>query len=460
MKKSVLAILLTLMMALSSFPALTQEQQPPVEDPVLATVNGIEITKSQVERLIPLYLNNQYITDASDYSTVLEVMIRREVLLKKVHDMGFDQFSPQEEEAFAAEADKQWQDALNYYADYYQSEDTEQAREEALKQAEALFAGEGINYEFVLSDIRNAAAMDRMEEYLLAGYEPSEEEIQKTFLEFGAIYEQSFANEIAQYEYLTQYAGQSSWYTPEGYRGVIHILLKPDETLMETYRSLSAKFEEQQQTDEVPLENSTPEASDEPTEQQEPEVTRQMVDEARQAVMDSRKADIDMIYDRLQRGESFVDLVREYGEDPGMTNEDNLANGYAVHSQSIIYDPVFTAAAFADNMKAPGDVSQPVLGSYGIHIVQYLRDVPSGLIMTDAIHQEIEDYLLAIKQNEVFTAAYEAWQTQEEIVYFQDVIDQVTAEAVQMQQSPEDLPLEAVPGMEENENQGEVPPAP
>jgi hypothetical protein len=143
-----------------------------------------------------------------------------------------------------------------------------------------------------------------------------------------------------------------------------------------------------------------------------------------------------------------------------MTNEDNLANGYAVHSQSIIYDPVFTAAAFADNMKAPGDVSQPVLGSYGIHIVQYLRDVPSGLIMTDAIHQEIEDYLLAIKQNEVFTAAYEAWQTQEEIVYFQDVIDQVTAEAVQMQQSPEDLPLEAVPGMEENENQGEVPPAP
>jgi hypothetical protein len=29
-----------------------------------------------------------------------------------------------------------------------------------------------------------------------------------------------------------------------------------------------------------------------------------------------------------------------------------------------------------------------------------------------------------------------------------------------MQQSPEDLPLEAVPGMEENENQGEVPPAP
>ena len=277
-------------------------------------------------------------------------MIRREVLLKKVHDMGFDQFSPQEEEAFAAEADKQWQDALNYYADYYQSEDTEQAREEALKQVEALFAGEGINYEFVLSDIRNAAAMDRMEEYLLAGYEPSEEEIQKTFLEFGAIYEQSFANEIAQYEYLTQYAGQSSWYTPEGYRGVIHILLKPDETLMETYRSLSAKFEEQQQTDEVPLENSTPEASDEPTEQQEPEVTRQMVDEARQAVMDSRKADIDMIYDRLQRGESFVDLVREYGEDTGMTNEGWPMVTLCTVSPSS--DPVFTAAAFADNMKS------------------------------------------------------------------------------------------------------------
>ncbi|MGI6725097.1 MAG: peptidylprolyl isomerase [Christensenellales bacterium] len=457
MKKTILVLLLSLMMTLSSFTALAQEQPAPAQDPVLATVNGIEITKSQVQKQIPVFLNSQYIADASDYRSVLDVMIRREVLLKKVRDMGFDRFSPQEEESFAAEAEKQWQDALNYYADYYQSEDTQQAREEALKQAETLFANEGVNYELVLADVRDAASMDRMKDYLLAGYTPSEEEIQKTFLEIGAMYEKSFANEIAQYEYMTQFAGQSSWYTPEGYRGVIHILLTPDEALMETYRNLSARFEEQKQTDEVPLEDSAPETSDTHTAQQEPEVSQQMVDEARQAVMDSRKAEIDLIYNRLQRGESFVDLVREYGEDPGMTNEDNLANGYAVHRQSIIYDPVFTAAAFADNMQKPGDVSQPVLGSYGIHIVQYLRDVPSGLIMTDTIRQEIEDYLLAIKQNEVFTTAYASWQTQEEIVYFQDVIDQVTAEAVQMLQSPEELPLEALPGIEE-ENHDDSPP--
>ncbi len=448
MNKKLFSLVLALMIALAlALPGLA-ETAAPTEDPVLASVNGVNITKSQVANQIPVFLNNQFISDETDYRAVLDVLIRRQVLSKKIADMGFDKFNQDEEDSFLAEAQAQWDNAVNSYAEYYQSADTEEAKAAARAQAEELFSSQGLTVELVAADVRNAAALDRMNDYLLAGYTPTEEEVQAVFQEIGAMYRQSFENDIAQYEYTTQYSGQSSWYTPEGYRGIIHILLKADEALVQNYQTLSAAFEEQQQTAEVPVEPVEGEETA-PPEPAKEAITQQMVDEARQAVLDSRKADIDMIYERLGRGESFLDLIKEYGEDPGMTVENNIANGYSVHSQSIIYDPVFTRAAFSEKMQQPGDVSDPVVGSFGIHILQYLRDVPSGLIMTEAIRLEIEDYLRSMKENQAYEAAFEGWLAQETVVYYDEAIDQAIAQAQEHAQSPLEQPLEALPETEE-----------
>ncbi|NLM85492.1 MAG: hypothetical protein GX171_02225 [Clostridiales bacterium] len=448
MNKKLFSLVLALMMALAlALPGLA-ETAAPTEDPVLASVNGVNITKSQVANQIPVFLNNQFISDETDYRAVLDVLIRRQVLSKKIADMGFDKFNQDEEDSFLAEAQAQWDNAVNSYAEYYQSADTEEAKAAARAQAEELFSSQGLTVELVAADVRNAAALDRMNDYLLAGYTPTEEEVQAVFQEIGAMYRQSFENDIAQYEYTTQYSGQSSWYTPEGYRGIIHILLKADEALVQNYQTLSAAFEEQQQTAEVPVEPVEGEETA-PPEPAKEAITQQMVDEARQAVLDSRKADIDMIYERLGRGESFLDLIKEYGEDPGMTVENNIANGYSVHSQSIIYDPVFTRAAFSEKMQQSGDVSDPVVGSFGIHILQYLRDVPSGLIMTEAIRLEIEDYLRSMKENQAYEAAFEGWLAQETVVYYDEAIDQAIAQAQEHAQSPLEQPLEALPETEE-----------
>lgn len=448
MNKKLFSLVLALMMALAlALPGLA-ETAAPTEDPVLASVNGVNITKSQVANQIPVFLNNQFISDETDYRAVLDVLIRRQVLSKKIADMGFDKFNQDEEDSFLVEAQAQWDNAVNSYAEYYQSADTEEAKAAARAQAEELFSSQGLTVELVAADVRNAAALDRMNDYLLAGYTPTEEEVQAVFQEIGAMYRQSFENDIAQYEYTTQYSGQSSWYTPEGYRGIIHILLKADEALVQNYQTLSAAFEEQQQTAEVPVEPVEGEETA-PPEPAKEAITQQMVDEARQAVLDSRKADIDMIYERLGRGESFLDIIKEYGEDPGMTVENNIANGYSVHSQSIIYDPVFTRAAFSEKMQQPGDVSDPVVGSFGIHILQYLRDVPSGLIMTEAIRLEIEDYLRSMKENQAYEAAFEGWLAQETVVYYDEAIDQAIAQAQEHAQSPLEQPLEALPETEE-----------
>ncbi len=452
MYKKLIAVFMVLIMGLSFLAGLAEA---PAEDPVLATVDGKEIIKSQVDAEIVQMLNNQFIDDETQYATVLQFMVNRELITKKIADLGFDQFTKDEEDAFLSEAQQQLDKAVETYADYYQSADSEKAREDAVQQARDTFTAQGVTVELIAQDVKNRAGLDRLNEYLLGGYEPSEEEVQSVFQEVGGIYKQQYENDIAQYEYMTQYGGQNIWFTPEGYRSVVHILLMADDALLENYKALNAAFEEQQQhQDSVPVENGT-EPALQPAEEKK-EVTQQMLDEARQAVLDSKKADIDQIYERLNRGESFVDLIKEYGEDPGMTVPSNLEEGYPVHAQSILYDPAFTAAAFSEKMQKVGDVSDPAVSTFGIHILHYLRDLPSGLELTDAIRQEIEDYLTAKKQNEVFQQALTAWAQQEQIVYFQEAIDAATAQAQQRlnpQENPEEQPLEAAP----TEGEGQTP---
>ena len=148
-------------------------------------------------------------------------------------------------------------------------------------------------------------------------------------------------------------------------------------------------------------------------------------------MLDSRKVVIDEIYDRLVNGESFENLIVEFGEDPGMQDETNLQNGYMVHKDSILWDPAFTAGAFSDRMQKVGDYSDPVVGSHGIHILKYLRDVPSGLLMTDAIHDEIALYLTQNKENEVFDQAFKSWEETIAITYDTASIEQASKEAAE-----------------------------
>lgn len=444
MKQKLISLLLVLMLAASLVPAMAENT--PANDPVLATVNGKDILKSQVEALIPTFLNQQYIADASDYRSVLQSMVQREVLDIKSTELGFDQFTQEEQDAFLTEAQAQLDQAIRQYAQYYQSEATPEALELATRQAEAAFLAQGITQEVVADGLKANAINDKMAQHLLGDYQPTEEEVQALFQEVGAMYQENYENDVATYEYMTQYSGQSSWYTPEGYRGVLHILLNVDDELLKNYQTLHNAYEEQQQMAQTqPAEGEAQAALPAET------ITEAAVEEARQAVLDSRKAEIDQITQRLAKGESFVDLVKEYGQDPGMTVEANLQDGYSIHAQSVIYDPVFTAGAFSDKVQNIGDVSDPVVGMYGIHIIMYLRDVPSGLIMTDAIRSEIEDYLLNLKQNDVYQKAMDEWLPQVTITYNEEAIQQAIDQAAAQLKSPEELPLEALPDQEDGE---------
>ena len=456
MKKTRLVALVMALLMAWSLASAQSAPAPQQEHVVLATVNGTEITKAEADSLIPALVSYQYIADASDYKATVDFLVRQKALEKKVQDMGFDQFSAEELSSFEQEAQSRWEETLSQYADFIQSEDTEEARAEAMKQAEAYYAAQGRTREDLLKAVKNNASQDKMTDYLMGGYQPSEEEILEVFNQVGPAYQKQYENDIPTYEYMTQFSGQSSWFTPAGYRGIIHILITGDKDLVNQVRTLEAAYEEQQQQEAGGAQ--APAAEGESQEKKEP-VTLEMIEAARQKVLESKADVIKEIGDRLAKGESFEALIKEFGEDPGMTNEDNLENGYPVHQSSVVWDPAFVKGAFSDKMQQVGDVSDPVVGSHGIHILKYLRDVPSGLIMTDAIHGEITQFLVGRKQNEVYTKAFEGWLSEMEVVYNQEAIDKASQEAAAKQEDLVEQPVEAMPTQPEAEAPAESAPA-
>ena len=443
MQKKLLAIMAALVMALSAVGAFAQ----PAEDPVLATFNGQDILKSEVDAVIPQLAG--YMSDATDYRYAAEFIVQRHMIDLKIQELGFNTFSDEEQASFASEAEKQWLEGIESYVSYYLAEDSEEARAQLRTQAEDFYAQQGMTRQSLEDNIRQSASTDRLFSYLVGEDEPTEEDIQSTFQLYGESYRQNYQDNIMAFEYNTYYNQQPSWYTPEGYRGIIHILLSPDAEALETYSSLNSRFEEQQSDKNGEgTEAEKPAGTEAAAQETAEEVTVQMIEDARQAVLDSIKTQTDEIYAKLSSGESFESLIAQYGQDPGMQDPQTLADGYSVHKNSVLWDPVFTQAAFSEKMVNVGDVSDPAIGSFGVHILKYLRDVPSGLIMTDAVRAEIIEYLKAVKENDAIMTAIADWTSQYQITYNEENILAAIDAAKALE--PDDDTLEAVrSGVEE-----------
>ena len=135
---------------------------------------------------------------------------------------------------------------------------------------------------------------------------------------------------------------------------------------------------------------------------------------------------IDEIEARLSSGEEFAAVAKEYNEDPG----EDFNVGYKVHPESIMWDPVFRDAAFSAEMAKPGDHSKPVLGSYGVHILYYLADVPGGAPeLTEELYAELAETLLSEKQYTAAEAAIQAKAAVSEIVKETDLINELDGQA-------------------------------
>ena len=398
-------------------------------DDVIATVNGESVTGEDVLTSYQNIVNYYGEPDAENlelyYSVAMEEAITLNLINQTAAEMGLDQFTQEELDELYATSDSEWQYALDNYVSYNlaESEDTtDEERAAAYADAETYYSQMGYSQESLRQDYVDNETFERVQDELCKDVTVTEDEVLAYYNDAVASDQEIYEFDVDAYEYqllMYQYGGtdQEPWYHPEGYRFVKHILLEVDEDLMATYTDLLARYEEQMNEEEEAAladaaETDTTEAdAAADAEATEEPITAEDIDAAKAAIIASVQATIDEINTKLAQGESFDDLIAEYGSDPGMTSGD-YPDGYEVSLASYGFVPEFVSAAFS--VDAIGDISEPYISEYGVHIVKYIGDVPAGPVtLTDDMKALIEQDLLEEKNNEVL----DAWHNDADIQY-------------------------------------------
>ena len=124
------------------------------------------------------------------------------------------------------------------------------------------------------------------------------------------------------------------------------------------------------------------------------------------------------VIDAFEGGADFDSLMAKYGEDPGMQREPNATIGYAVAETSTTWEEAFTEGAMS--IEAVGQISAPIYGSNGIHIIYYMADIVPGPVPFEEIAAEAEASALDTKVNDTYNAQVAAWVEEAAPVYHLD----------------------------------------
>lgn len=364
------------------------------DDPVLFTFNGTEVYQSEVIRRAAAYGQAQLISSDTAYDEAIEYMIVNQLVPEaRAAELGLDQFTDAELAEINAEAAEYYEQQLDAYVEGMGANLSDSEKEGFREELRAYWNEMGTTVESAQETHRFNKVKARLLETM--DVEISDEEIAQVYEEQVQKDEDFFRDNILAYEYFTEYLQSDVWYVPEGYRGVLQILLYADEALCDAYEDAVSAGEG--------------------------------VEEAAQAIIASKQSAIDAIYARLDAGEDFVSVMLDYTQDPGM-DDDRIASGYPVHVKSTVWGKEFAAGAFSEEMQQVGDVSQPIASKYGVHILYYLRDIPGGRIaMDERIRESITTYLTNQKRVDILAS----WADDYDVSYNQDAIDALMATATE-----------------------------
>ena len=400
---------LALAFVLLTLPALAE----PAADDVLATVNGVPVTRAEYENIL-MELENSYGSYGYDvtsepYASILKQMAMLTSVEFKLLDeklISENQQLTDEEKADAAQdAREYWQSIIDGELAYYgvTAETSEEERAAILLQVLAMYEGAGYTEESYIEQAVRYASYDKMYEWIVRDVTVSEEEIRAHYEELVQADMVAYQNDVAGYEtmldnnemYLmwgmTDYY-VDLYYVPEGFRQVTHILLMGDEALQTAYAELLS----------------------------DPAADPAALEAARAAVLADVKPTLDEISALLENGASFAELIPMYTEDPGMADAAAIEAGYLVHPDSTKWVTEFRDAAFT--VDEVGAVTEPVVTAYGVHVLQYVADVPGGPVpYTDDMRALLGEEILVGRQEACYSETIQSWVDAAEIVYAEEV---------------------------------------
>ncbi len=400
---------------------------------------------------------------------IAEMLLQNAVLEAKAAELGLDQLDDETMAGLTEEAATNFESYVTSVWDYFASDDLtdEEIREDCVAYLESM----GYTEDALLETLIDNYVSEQLYNYITADVTVTEEDIQAAFDELVAEQEASFADDST---YNTsRNNGDTIVWNPEGYRMVRHVLIRFNDDqatryseLQDTLDALNEELEALQTaaeetaaaTDETTTEatgetaEATAEAADEAaaeTTGETAEATAEATDEAAETTSETAEAteaparteeeinaeiadveaELTALYEELlptaqevidafNSGTSFSDLIDQYNEDPGMENEPTATNGYAVSANSTAWDPAFTEGAMS--IESIGEISEPVYGQNGIHIIYYDSDIPAGAVDLESVRAEIEESALNTKLNDTYDNTLAEWVEAVNPVYHYD----------------------------------------
>lgn len=350
MRKSIriLAVLLSLLLLCGCGKKETKVTVP--VDEVIVTVNGQQIRQSEYSPYRTEYMIQYanmgmdmtdkeavaYVEDLALSACIQDVLVDQDAIAQGCHEID------EENARWLIEAGTAAYEQALLDAGEYLRQTLELDAETDMTQAALAYAAElGVTPESYIQVYRDQFLTSLYYGWLLKDCPITDADIQAEYDARVAADKALYENDAAAFE-TALVSGEEVWYQPEGYRSVLQILLP-------------AKGE----TDEEKLA--------------------------------SVQEIVGLIYKTLDAGASFESLIAEYGTDGNFADPDFLTTGYSVHPDSIIWDKAFIAAAFSDELTAPGSYTKtPMVTQSGVHILYYLKDSEGGPVpLTDTLKEAL-----------------------------------------------------------------------
>jgi len=403
LKKLMMVVLAALLVFGCTSCKLTVSDEQKDLEQVVAIVNGVEITKGEVMAAYNTYRYYYNLTDENQNTeayidtrnslleNVYATMIEYHLILQYAGEYTSVELTDDMKKAIEEEkqgiidsieggADTVVEELLHHDPDL----DREFVKESRI--AERL-AYRGITtgeyqmtreYESIISSVREALA---------AEYEPSDKAIEEYYETYVSTQQTYLEGDLSYYDY---YASESlNLYMPAGFRYVKNLLIAIPED----------KFNE---INELRIAGKDEEA-----------------DALRDAELEKLQERAGMVYEKLQNGANYEEMLAQYGEDPGMKEgAANAETGYRLYAGTSTLEPNFLAGALA--LQKPGDISKPIGSDYGYYIIKFESESEAHAYPLEEVWDGIRDVLIAQRSSEYYEEMYENWKRQAEIVEFKE----------------------------------------
>ncbi|MGJ4849513.1 peptidylprolyl isomerase [Bacillota bacterium Meth-B3] len=404
---------------------------------------------------------------------LLDIECEKAIERSKADEFKLTVLSDEEKAELTREVTASFEEAIGYYKAYFEDVKTDEEKRQA---AIDFLAQQNFTLDGEIEYAIESAWQSKLNEQVTGGVVATPEQIKAAYDDMVAANQETFSASPYDFEFAVASGEKVAW-IPEGYRAIKQILLPFTEDQMMKLGDLMAEIDDIQYQleggqeegdlppeeelehfegdghvhtgDELNLQSDgaaeptaepaaeatpepivgEPEPADLPDEDfegegdapvlseaelkaQQAELTRQL-DALKAEYTLALKPKVDEIMQKIAAGADFDQLIEEYGEDYAMTAEPGKTEGVYLSAQSEMWEEPVIQAAMA--LEKPGDISQPVADSSGVHIVRYLRDVPAGPVPMEQLKDTIEEIALSAAKEAHYEETLAKWVAEAEV---------------------------------------------